>query len=164
MDPQFQLSYSWSSCNKMPLTDFSYFRRSRSFHRDSTRFSQSDANLESSRSLARKSLQPIICMLLVELCERFTFFATVCNMILFCTLKLGYQHHQAAIANLCFVGASMLMPVLVGWAAELINARTKIIYICTLLHFAGRWPWIFLNTVQMTGQFLYALAKWLLEM
>nr|DBA30232.1 TPA: hypothetical protein GDO54_006241 [Pyxicephalus adspersus] len=58
-------------------------------------------------------------------------------MILFCTLKLGYQYHQAAIANLCFVGASMLMPVLVGWAAELINGRTKIIYICTFLHFAG---------------------------
>lgn len=122
----------------MPLTDFSNLRRSWSFHRDSNRFSLRDANLESSRSLARKSLQPIICMLLVELCERFTFFATVCNMILFCTLKLGYQHHQAAIANLCFVGASTLMPVLVGWAAELINARTKIIYICTLLHFAGR--------------------------
>ncbi|XP_073477460.1 solute carrier family 15 member 5 [Aquarana catesbeiana] len=121
----------------MPLTDFSNLRRSWSFHRDSNRFSLRDANLESSRSLARKSLQPIICMLLVELCERFTFFATVCNMILFCTLKLGYQHHQAAIANLCFVGASTLMPVLVGWAAELINARTKIIYICTLLHFAG---------------------------
>ncbi|CAI9562845.1 unnamed protein product [Staurois parvus] len=76
-------------------------------------------------------------MLLVELCERFTFFATVCNMILFCTLKLGYQYHQAAIANLCFVGASTLMPVLVGWAAELINARTKIIYICIFLHFTG---------------------------
>ncbi|KAM5170045.1 solute carrier family 15 member 5 [Mantella aurantiaca] len=121
----------------MPFTDFSYFRLSRSFHRDSARFSLRDANLESSRSLARKSLQPIICMLLVELCERFTFFATVCNMILFCTLKLGYHYHQAAIVNLCFVGASTLMPVLVGWAAELINRRTKIIYICTFLHFTG---------------------------
>lgn len=139
-DPLLWISYTWSSWNKMPLTGFSYFRLSRSINQNSASFSLKDANLESSRSLARKSLQPIICMLLVELCERFTFFATVCNMILFCTLKLGYQYHQAAIVNLCFVGASMLMPVIIGWVAELIDRRTKIIYICTFLHFAGKWP------------------------
>ncbi|KAL2093299.1 hypothetical protein ACEWY4_010611 [Coilia grayii] len=85
----------------------------------------------------RKKLQVIICVLLVELCERFTFFGIVCNMILFCTIKLGYDNHQAAIVNLCFVGASTLTPVLVGWFAETWLGRTKALYICALLHFIG---------------------------
>ncbi|XP_069806839.1 solute carrier family 15 member 5 [Dendropsophus ebraccatus] len=100
-------------------------------------FWRGDVHLESSRSQAHRSLQPIIFMLLVELCERFTFFATVCNMILFCTLKLGYKYHQAAIANLCFVGASTITPILVSWSAELYAGRTRLLYICTFLHVVG---------------------------
>ncbi|KAM4036410.1 solute carrier family 15 member 5 [Anomaloglossus baeobatrachus] len=121
----------------MPLARILPFSRFYSSLRDRSKFWSKDVHLESSRTQARKSLQPIICMLLVELCERFTFFATVCNMILFCTLKLGYQYHQAAIVNLCFVGASTFMPVLVGWSAELCIRRTRVVYICTFLHFAG---------------------------
>ncbi|KAM3909822.1 solute carrier family 15 member 5 [Leptodactylus fuscus] len=121
----------------MPLPHFVHFSSFQSSHKDSNRFWRKDVHLESSRTQARRSLQPIICMLLVELCERFTFFATVCNMILFCTLKLGYQYHQAAMVNLCFVGVSTLMPVLVGWGAELCTRRTRLVYICTFLHFAG---------------------------
>ncbi|XP_077119142.1 solute carrier family 15 member 5 [Ranitomeya variabilis] len=121
----------------MPLPHFVPFSRFHSSLRGSSRSWSKDVHLESSRTQARKSLQPIICMLLVELCERFTFFATVCNMILFCTLKLGYQYHQAAIVNLCFVGASTFTPVLVGWSAELCLGRTRLVYICTFLHFAG---------------------------
>ncbi|XP_067091234.1 solute carrier family 15 member 5 [Osmerus mordax] len=86
---------------------------------------------------SRKKLQVIICVLLVELCERFTFFGIVCNMILFCTVKLGYDNHQAATVNLCFVGASTLTPVLVGWFAETCLGRTKVLYLCAFLHFLG---------------------------
>ncbi|KAK6309253.1 hypothetical protein J4Q44_G00207160 [Coregonus suidteri] len=85
----------------------------------------------------RKKLQVIICILLVELFERFTFFGIVCNMILFCTVKLGYDHYQAATVNLCFVGASTLTPVLVGWFAETCLGRTKVLYLCALLHLFG---------------------------
>ncbi|XP_063053848.1 solute carrier family 15 member 5 [Engraulis encrasicolus] len=85
----------------------------------------------------RKKLQVIICVLLVELFERFTFFGIVCNMIIFCTIKLGYDNHEAAMVNLCFVGASTLTPVLVGWFAETWLGRTKALYICALLHFIG---------------------------
>ncbi|XDV52818.1 hypothetical protein PO909_021475 [Leuciscus waleckii] len=46
---------------------------------------------------ARKKLQVIVCVLFVELFERFTFFGIVCNMILFCTIKLGYSSYQAAM-------------------------------------------------------------------
>ncbi|KAG9335180.1 hypothetical protein JZ751_005529, partial [Albula glossodonta] len=76
----------------------------------------------------RKKLQVIICILLVELCERFTFFGIVCNMILFCTVKLGYDNYQAATVNLAFVGASTLTPVLVGWFAETCLGRTKVLF------------------------------------
>lgn len=85
-----------------------------------------------------KKLRVIICVLLVELCERFTFFGIVCNMILFCTVKLGYDNRLAATVNLCFIGASTLSPVLVGWFAETVLGRTKVLYLCTLLHFFGK--------------------------
>lgn len=84
-----------------------------------------------------KKLQEAVCVLLVELCERFTFFGIVCNMILFCTAKLGYRSHQAAIVNMCFVGTSMLTPVLAGWLAEYLVGRIKLVCICMFLHFLG---------------------------
>lgn len=87
---------------------------------------------------SRKKLQVIICVLLVELCERFTFFGIVCNMILFCTVKLGYDNYLAATVNLCFIGASTLTPVLVGWFAETFLGRTKVLYLCAFLHFFGK--------------------------
>lgn len=89
-------------------------------------------------SKSRKKLQVIICVLLVELCERFTFFGIVCNMILFCTVKLGYDNYLAAVVNLCFIGASTLTPVLVGWFAETYLGRTKVLYLCAFLHFFGK--------------------------
>lgn len=87
---------------------------------------------------SRKKLQVVICVLLVELCERFTFFGIVCNMILFCTVKLGYDNYLAATVNLCFVGASTLTPVLVGWFAETCLGRSKVLYLCAFLHFFGK--------------------------
>ncbi|KAK1167247.1 solute carrier family 15 member 5 [Acipenser oxyrinchus oxyrinchus] len=89
------------------------------------------------RAPPRRMLQGVVCVLLVELCERFTFFGIVCNMILFCTLKLGYDNVQAAAVNLLFIGACTLTPVLVGWVAESRLGRTKVLYICALLHFIG---------------------------
>uniref|UniRef100_A0A8C3RCE0 Solute carrier family 15 member 5 n=1 Tax=Cyanoderma ruficeps TaxID=181631 RepID=A0A8C3RCE0_9PASS len=86
---------------------------------------------------AEKKLHEAVCMLLVELCERFTFFGIVCNMILFCTAKLGYRSHQAAMVNMCFVGTSTLTPVLVGWLAEYLVGRIKLVCICMFLHFLG---------------------------
>ncbi|NXE89624.1 S15A5 protein, partial [Menura novaehollandiae] len=84
-----------------------------------------------------KKLQEAVCVLLVELCERFTFFGIVCNMILFCTVKLGYRSHQAAMVNMCFVGTSTVTPVLVGWLAECLVGRIKLVCICMFLHFLG---------------------------
>lgn len=86
---------------------------------------------------SHQKLQVIVCVLLVELCERFTFFGIVCNMILFCTVKLGYSNYLAATVNLCFVGASTLTPVLVGWFADTCLGRTKVLYLCAFLHFFG---------------------------
>ncbi|NWI57096.1 S15A5 protein, partial [Calyptomena viridis] len=88
-------------------------------------------------SQPEKKLQEAICVLLVELCERFTFFGIVCNMILFCTVKLGYRNYQAAIVNMCFVGTSTLTPVLLGWVAECLVGRIKLVCICMVLHLLG---------------------------
>lgn len=92
------------------------------------------------RRKSRKKLQVVICVLLVELCERFTFFGIICNMIIFCTVKLGYGNYLAATVNLCFIGATTLTPVLVGWFADACLGRTKVLYLCALLHFFGKRP------------------------
>ncbi|XP_062990495.1 solute carrier family 15 member 5 [Elgaria multicarinata webbii] len=84
-----------------------------------------------------KEFQVMICLMLVDLCEKFTFYGIVCNMILFCTVKLGYHNYQAAVINLCFVGACMVTPVLMGWLAECPVGRIRLVYICALLHFIG---------------------------
>ncbi|XP_078276204.1 solute carrier family 15 member 5 [Rhinoraja longicauda] len=86
---------------------------------------------------SRKKVQIVLCLLLVELCERFTHLGIVCNMVLFCTLKLGCRNHQAAMVNLCFVGANTLTPVLMGWLVDSCMKRTVLVYICVLLHFTG---------------------------
>ncbi|NXU03621.1 S15A5 protein, partial [Buphagus erythrorhynchus] len=86
---------------------------------------------------AGKKLHEAVCVLLVELCERFTFFGIVCNMILFCTAKLGYRGYQAAMVNMCFVGTSTLTPVLLGWLAEHLVGRVRLVCICMALHFLG---------------------------
>ncbi|KAM5253794.1 LOW QUALITY PROTEIN: solute carrier family 15 member 5 [Hipposideros larvatus] len=78
-----------------------------------------------------------ICLLLVELCERFTFFEVICNMIPFCTVKPGYCNYQAAILNLCFIGTSRLTPVFAGWFADVCLGRNKLVYSCLFLHFLG---------------------------
>nr|XP_012303036.1 solute carrier family 15 member 5 isoform X2 [Aotus nancymaae] len=88
-------------------------------------------------SYSVKKIQVGICLLLVELCERFTFFEVVCNMIPFCTVKLGYHNCQAAILNLCFIGTSMLTPVFAGWLADVYLGRNKLVCICLFLHFLG---------------------------
>lgn len=59
-------------------------------------------------------------------------------MIIFCTVKLGYNNYLAATVNLCFVGASTLTPVLAGWFAETCLGRTKVLYLCAFLHFFGK--------------------------
>ncbi|NWV39583.1 S15A5 protein, partial [Grantiella picta] len=84
-----------------------------------------------------RKLQEAVCVLLVELCERFTFLGIVCNMMVFCTVQLGYRSHQAAVLTVCFVGSSALSPVLAAWLAESLLGRVRLVCICMLLHFLG---------------------------
>ena len=91
-------------------------------------------------SYSVKKIQVGTCLLLVELCERFTLFEVVCNTIPFCTVKLGYGNYQAAILNLCLIGASILTRVFAGWLADVCLGRNKLVHICLFLHFLGECP------------------------
>ncbi|XP_039180878.1 solute carrier family 15 member 5 isoform X3 [Crotalus tigris] len=84
-----------------------------------------------------KEFQAMVCLLLVELCEKFTFYGIVCNMLLFCTIKLGYHNYEAAMLNVCFAGACTVAPVLMGWLAEHPVGQIRLVYLCALLHFIG---------------------------
>ncbi|XP_067415067.1 solute carrier family 15 member 5 isoform X2 [Emydura macquarii macquarii] len=126
----------------MPVTDLRDLQEKQLLNhtaeREKRKFSLEGKHVGNSSGFkSQKKLQVAICLLLMELCERFTFFGIVCNMILFCTIKLGYPNYQAAIINMCFIGASMLSPVLVDWLAEHLVGRIKLAYICMFLHFLG---------------------------
>uniref|UniRef100_A0A8C3SJ37 Solute carrier family 15 member 5 n=1 Tax=Chelydra serpentina TaxID=8475 RepID=A0A8C3SJ37_CHESE len=126
----------------MPVTDLRDLQEKQLLNhtaeREKRKFTREGKHVgDSSGFKSQKKLQVAICLLLMELCERFTFFGIVCNMILFCTIKLGYPNYQAAIINMCFVGASMLSPVFMGWLAEHLVGRIKLVYICMFLHFLG---------------------------
>ncbi|KAF6121724.1 solute carrier family 15 member 5 [Phyllostomus discolor] len=90
-----------------------------------------------SSSYSMKKNQVGIHLLLVELCEKFTLFEVVCNMIPFCTVQLAYHNYQPAILNLCFIGTSIITPVFVGWFADVCVERKKLVYMCLFLHFLG---------------------------
>lgn len=108
-----------------------------------------------------------ICWLLVELCERFTFFEVVCNMIPFCTVKLGHHSHQAAILNLCFTGASILSPVSAGWFADVCLGRNRLAYVCLCLHFLGKYPLLtglFCNLIACVVIRIYSLCYFCLAL
>lgn len=98
-----------------------------------------------------------ICLLLVELCERFTFFEVVCNMIPFCTERLGCSNHQAAMLNLGFIGASVLSPVFMRWLADESFGRSRLVYISLALHFLGEW--LLLTVVGGGHRDAYALVN-----
>ncbi|CAH2303130.1 Solute carrier family 15 member 5 [Pelobates cultripes] len=121
----------------MPLMGLRYFPSKQRLDLCRSGLSRNEALSESCVPRPGQRLQLVVCALLVELCERFTFFGTVCNMILFCTLKLGYDNNEAAIVNLCFVGTCTFTPVLLGWVAESCVGRVKVSYVCALLHFVG---------------------------
>ncbi|KAG8513786.1 Solute carrier family 15 member 5 [Galemys pyrenaicus] len=105
-----------------------------------------------SSSYSVKKIWVETCLLLVDLCERFTFSEVVCNMIPFCTVKLGYGGYQAAILNLCFIGTSILTPVFAGWLADVYLGRNKLAYICLFLHFLGT---AFLSAVAFPSEDFY---------
>ncbi|XP_032076989.1 solute carrier family 15 member 5-like [Thamnophis elegans] len=96
-----------------------------------------NAPLGLASSKFEKEFQAMVCLLLVELCEKFTFYGIVCNMILFCTIKLGYHNYEAAMLNVCFAGACTVAPVLMGWLAEHPVGRIRLVYLCAVLHFIG---------------------------
>lgn len=104
-------------------------------------------------SYSVQKIQVGICLLLAELCERFVFFEVVCNMIPFCTVKLGCRNYQASVLNLCFIGASILTRVFAGWLADVCLGRSKLVHICLFLHFLGECP-------LLTGLF-YNLFQWI---
>ncbi|XP_074125693.1 solute carrier family 15 member 5 [Sminthopsis crassicaudata] len=120
----------------MPLKNFKKFQEKLLLNHQKERKKKRDGG-DFPVSQTKKKLQARICLLLVELCERFTFFAIVCNMIIFCTVKLGYHNYQAVIVNLSFIGTSMLTPVFMGWLADTCLERTKLVYLCSFLHFLG---------------------------
>ncbi|XP_061494467.1 solute carrier family 15 member 5 isoform X2 [Rhineura floridana] len=139
--PCFAVSDCYLQHQAMPLADMRLVQDEQLLNYDPKKEGRkhipNQAGHGESSSRPQKELQVTICLLLVELCEKFTFFGIVCNMILFCTVKLGYPNHQAATISLCFVGACMVTPLLMGWLAECPVGRIKLVYLCALLHFVG---------------------------
>nr|XP_032804644.1 solute carrier family 15 member 5 [Petromyzon marinus] len=117
----------WMTFHKPPIVDMDSSRRPL----------LGDKRAKADNGLSQACSSHLLgCLLLVELFERVTFYGIVCNMILFCTVKLGYPNHAAATINLCFVGLSVTAAT-VGSMAKNVISRNRIIYISAVLHLAG---------------------------
>ncbi|XP_078660056.1 solute carrier family 15 member 5-like [Branchiostoma floridae x Branchiostoma belcheri] len=82
-------------------------------------------------------LQVTICILLVELAERITFFSVIANMVLFCTVELDYTSATAVSISHVFIGLSLIVPLLGIWVADSYLGKWKVIVISAIIHFLG---------------------------
>ncbi|XP_035669051.1 solute carrier family 15 member 5-like [Branchiostoma floridae] len=86
---------------------------------------------------APSKLQVTICILLVELAERVTFFSVIANMVLFCTVELDYTSATAVSISHVFIGMSLIVPLVGIWVADSYLGKCKAIVISAIIHFLG---------------------------
>uniref|UniRef100_A0A8C4QSU7 Uncharacterized protein n=1 Tax=Eptatretus burgeri TaxID=7764 RepID=A0A8C4QSU7_EPTBU len=87
--------------------------------------------------LCRVRWRHLLCLFLISLLERLTFFAVLCNLLVFCTLTHGYLYRGGATITLCFTGLGVAMPVLLGHLTGGLMKRSCMIYVSCALHLAG---------------------------
>ncbi|XP_002739447.1 solute carrier family 15 member 4-like [Saccoglossus kowalevskii] len=79
----------------------------------------------------------IFCILVIELCERLTYYSISANLVLFCTSELNLTSAQAVTVSLVFTGTSYLFPIFGGFVADSISGKFNAIYGSALAYFIG---------------------------
>lgn len=90
-----------------------------------------------SPSLSGHKLAIIVCVLLVEMCERMAYYGVVANLVLFCTSVLDYSSNTATTISLVFSGTVYLIPIIGGYIADAWSTRFNVIFGSALLYICG---------------------------
>uniref|UniRef100_A0A0B7A556 Major facilitator superfamily (MFS) profile domain-containing protein n=1 Tax=Arion vulgaris TaxID=1028688 RepID=A0A0B7A556_9EUPU len=84
-----------------------------------------------------QKLAVVLCVLLVEMCERMAYYGVVANLILFCTSTLNYTSNDATTISLVFSGTVYLIPIFGGFVADSWSSRFNVIYGSGLIYICG---------------------------
>ncbi|CAH1243095.1 SLC15A4 [Branchiostoma lanceolatum] len=96
------------------------------------------SNNDSATTKDRKPpLVPIIGIFSIEVCERVAYYATVANLVLFCTRDLDYTSTEAVTLSLLFTGLGCTVPPLGGVLADSLIGKYRAICVTAFLHFVG---------------------------
>ncbi|GFS20755.1 solute carrier family 15 member 4-like, partial [Elysia marginata] len=79
----------------------------------------------------------VLCVLLVELCERLAYYSVSSNLVLFCTSLLHLTSTQATTVSLVFTGTVYIIPIVGGYIADAWSNRFNVIYGSGLIYLCG---------------------------
>ncbi|RUS83662.1 hypothetical protein EGW08_008568 [Elysia chlorotica] len=79
----------------------------------------------------------VVCVLLVELCERMAYYSVSSNLVLFCTSLLDLTSTQATTVSLVFSGTVYIIPIIGGYIADAWSSRFNVIYGSGLIYLCG---------------------------
>lgn len=101
---------------------------------DKYKESQSDAV---EKKMTKGRLFIVGCILVMELCERLTYYSVVANMVLFCSSKLKYSDDDASVITLVFSGTVFIIPVFGGMISDTLAGKYNTILGAGLIYLLG---------------------------
>lgn len=110
--------------------------------------------LEKPRKLTRYLV--VLCILVIELCERLTYFGITVNMVFYCQNVLKLASPLPSTINLIFQGACYFIPIVGGYVADTMIGRYNTIYGCSLLYILGT---ILLTTINYNFPADYTMSS-----
>ncbi|XP_036360636.1 solute carrier family 15 member 2-like [Octopus sinensis] len=92
--------------------------------------------LEKAESLAEEKenrsnkiiLLSVICILIMELCERLTYYSITANLVLFAKNKLKYDNSISSYIVQIFSGMSYVLPIIGGYISDSISGKFNALY------------------------------------
>ncbi|XP_005094746.1 solute carrier family 15 member 4 [Aplysia californica] len=84
-----------------------------------------------------QKLAIIMCVLLVEMCERMAYYGVIANLVLYCTSVLDYTSNTATTISLVFSGTVYFIPIIGGYIADAWSSRFNVIFGSGLIYFCG---------------------------
>lgn len=102
--------------------------------RASTFDSENEAQIHRTKT---QTLKVVCCILVMELCERLTYYSIMANLVLFCTSRLGFSSETANYIVQIFSGTCYLVPVFGGYIADSISGKYNAIYAAGLIYVCG---------------------------
>ncbi|XP_014769777.1 solute carrier family 15 member 4 isoform X1 [Octopus bimaculoides] len=82
-------------------------------------------------------LLSVICILIMELCERLTYYSITANLVLFAKNRLKYDNSISSYIVQIFSGMSYVMPIIGGYISDSISGKFNTIYGSGLIYLCG---------------------------